>query len=664
MAATTVGHSFGAVDQANKVQTVTLNGNFTYVYPYDKYWVGFDWLAGQYAYDVITGESGDIYRDNPPGAYSLVCDGSLQYNRLAGAKAPCDTTCTYRAFEECSYWGFPPAISRHGGYLSLKSYAINVTFGTPAATNPGIHTMDVSCTWVPGTNESSATAKWQYKTTGESTWTDSAVTSTKSGYGTETCSGTVSGLVAGTSYNFRLYVSRTTTNATTYTSATCSNSTLTDVPARVTNAATNITKSSAYLNATITPNTFDCEVTFEWDSDSGFPYANETSPHEDVPGTNGATAITKQITGLNALTPYYFRVKVVYSGGTVYGNDVSFTTTEDPAALARSQEMLPIQDFDRKYGVATTIFFVVPWAAIDNSNQFYSGAALWAGAGESQITKVTYNNSKTPTVTGPTDTTNDPVQVSGPIFRLDLEVADMQCDQAFITLTNGGTSVRDVLLRVRTDMQLGSLQLDAATGSRADTTALKATGFGTGAGLLATGGATGYGASFVGGTVGRDIDGILAQSCIRVGTAQSGAGAAQIKLDSGASAAADWYANTVALILSGTAIGQSRVIVSYDGGSKIATVNRAWGVIPDGCDYVILAAYETWMMTPAAAELASFPAANSPYGQIMVFLFQRFAFRRTQSVTTFTMLKADNSTPIGSGSVADDGSTQTCGKMA
>lgn len=670
MGATTVGHSFGSVDQANRVQIITLNGNYTDYSYFDYYYCGMRFSQAspppsEYPYDLATSYTGYLYSPSAPGALSCAMDGVAHGNSYDGPKADCDTTYYYRAFE---YYGnsADERLGPHaGGTLSLKAYAIDVTFGTPSASNPGIHTMDVSCNWVPGTNESTASAVWQYRKTGASTWVDSAVTqSSQSGYGTKTCSGTVTGLDGGTSYQFRLHVTRTTTNTTDYASSTATNSTLPDVPSLTTNTASPVGVDNATLNSTVDPNTFSTDVTFQWYKSGDAAWGNETSPPSTETG-DGDRSVAKTISGLLANTLYYFRVKGVYSGGTVYGGSLSFTTQQDPGVLARSQEMLPIQDFDRKYGVATTIFFTVPQIASGSSDQFYASGAVWSAAGgEVKITKVTYNNSKTPTVTGPANATNDPAQVSGMMYRLDLEAAEMQADEIFITLTNTGVAVRDILLRVRTNLQLASMELDCATGSKANSTALKATGYGSGSGILATAGATGYGASFVGATPFFDIDGVLARHCLRSGVAQAGATSVQIVLDASASASTDYYANAVVAIVSGTAIGQSRTIVSYDGTSKKATVNRAWVTVPDGCDYVILPAYETWQMTPAAAELQTFPTANSNFGLLMQFLFQRFAFKRTQTVSTFSMFKADNTNTIGTGSVADDGSTQTAGKMA
>lgn len=72
------------------------------------------------------------------------------------------------------------------------------------------------------------------------------------------------------------------------------------------------------------------------------------------------------------------------------------------------------------------------------------------------------------------------------------------------------------------------------------------------------------------------------------GTAQAG-GASSITLRSGASAVNNIYNDQVAFISSGTGSGQSNRILSYDGTTKIATVETAWATQPDSTSvYVVL----------------------------------------------------------------------------
>jgi hypothetical protein len=77
---------------------------------------------------------------------------------------------------------------------------------------------------------------------------------------------------------------------------------------------------------------------------------------------------------------------------------------------------------------------------------------------------------------------------------------------------------------------------------------------------------------------------------IRSGTAQAGA-AATITLDAGASATNNLYQNCTIFIRSGTGAGQSNVIASYVGSTKVATVANTWATNPDATSVFTIAAF-------------------------------------------------------------------------
>ena len=68
---------------------------------------------------------------------------------------------------------------------------------------------------------------------------------------------------------------------------------------------------------------------------------------------------------------------------------------------------------------------------------------------------------------------------------------------------------------------------------------------------------------------------------IRSGTAQTGSTSNTIKLDSGASATNNIYNGAIVFLTGGTGLGQTRRIVSYNGTTKVATVDKAWVITPD-----------------------------------------------------------------------------------
>lgn len=82
----------------------------------------------------------------------------------------------------------------------------------------------------------------------------------------------------------------------------------------------------------------------------------------------------------------------------------------------------------------------------------------------------------------------------------------------------------------------------------------------------------------------RTLDAITAHD----GTAQAGANNS-ITLSSGASSTDRLYNFDLITIVGGTGAGQSRLIIDYNGTSKVATVNRNWRVNPDNTsDYVVI----------------------------------------------------------------------------
>lgn len=72
----------------------------------------------------------------------------------------------------------------------------------------------------------------------------------------------------------------------------------------------------------------------------------------------------------------------------------------------------------------------------------------------------------------------------------------------------------------------------------------------------------------------------LGAPVIRSGTAQAG-GASTLTLDASASGTTDFYKHALAFLRSGTGAGQARLVASYNGTTKVATIEPAWAAIPD-----------------------------------------------------------------------------------
>ncbi|MFH0866804.1 MAG: FG-GAP-like repeat-containing protein, partial [Bacteroidota bacterium] len=92
-----------------------------------------------------------------------------------------------------------------------------------------------------------------------------------------------------------------------------------------TQAATNVTPSSATLNGIVNANNYSASVTFDYGTTTSYGYNVNA-----IPGTvNGSTNtnVSYQLTGLSSNTTYHFRVNATNAYGTVHGSDMTFYTS-------------------------------------------------------------------------------------------------------------------------------------------------------------------------------------------------------------------------------------------------------------------------------------------------------------------------------------------------
>jgi hypothetical protein len=131
----------------------------------------------------------------------------------------------------------------------------------------------------------------------------------------------ISGLEPGTTWHFRVKA------VNEFGTAYGNDSTFTILglgPEAMTQAATNITSTGATLNATVNANYSATAISFEYGTDMSY---GQTVAADQSPVTgNTVTMATAQISGLGLGTTWHFRVKAVNEFGTVYGNDLTFTT--------------------------------------------------------------------------------------------------------------------------------------------------------------------------------------------------------------------------------------------------------------------------------------------------------------------------------------------------
>ena len=110
-------------------------------------------------------------------------------------------------------------------------------------------------------------------------------------------------------------------------------------PTVLTIAASDVTQTSAILNATINnpDNVTITDKGFEWKLTNGGTYTL-------IAGTGTDATFTASLTDLAANTEYTFKAFITYEGGTVYGDEMSFSTLVDAindVTLASSINLMP-----------------------------------------------------------------------------------------------------------------------------------------------------------------------------------------------------------------------------------------------------------------------------------------------------------------------------------
>lgn len=526
-----------------------------------------------------------------------------------------------------------------GGFQFFTTNAEVASASAPTSSSITTTSAQLSCNFFPNTSSSTATCYFQYRVLGTQTWTNTS-SSNFSGYSQQNLTQTITGLTCGTTYQFQLYMTRTTNNDTTLTSSISSFTTSACAPVVNTDAATNLGPNGATLNGDVNPNGFSTTYNFAWGTTHGGPYPNTTATQGPSSSTSDFT-FSQAITGLNPTTTYYYIAQATYTPisnpVTLNGSEVSFTT----AASAAQARLMPGHVFsERKYGVQSTFYFAVEVPSATNSDRFFSAASPFV-AGDVQISK---------DGGALANTTNLPANVAGTIWSLTLTATEMQATDIVVTLVDAdGPSWRDTLLVIQTKLRLGMIDIDA-TQIGGNTAAMNLQGVGTSAGLNAVGG----------GTSGGDISGALTSHLVLKTTASAG-GASTVTINGG-SATTNYYNGLLVFLLSGTGAGQCRYCTAYNGAGLI-TVNRSWSTNPANGTVVLLIPMEDDGQI-TLAELASIPTATDSKSNKWQYLFQRFGFKRTQTASTQTLYKSDSATTLGSATVSDDGTTQTTGKAS
>ena len=128
------------------------------------------------------------------------------------------------------------------------------------------------------------------------------------------------------------------------------------------------------------------------------------------------------------------------------------------------------------------------------------------------------------------------------------------------------------------------------------------------------------------------------QTTTRSNTAQAGS-ADDITLDASASGTDDLYRGMVIRTTGGTGPNQIRQIVSYNGTTKKATVNRAWGTTPDNTTTFRIATGFYFELSPNEAlevRRAFYNAAADPPGGSALNYYEKCFFKNCHATLTLT----------------------------
>jgi hypothetical protein len=132
-------------------------------------------------------------------------------------------------------------------------------------------------------------------------------------------------------------------------------------PTATTGAAQQVQYASATATGTVNPNGSATSYYFEYGTTTA--YGMQTSSASAGGGTAGV-AVQQPLTGLAASTTYDYRLVAVSAGGTVHGNNATFTTTTTPAptattsaATAVTSSAATLNGSVNPEGVPTTYYF-------------------------------------------------------------------------------------------------------------------------------------------------------------------------------------------------------------------------------------------------------------------------------------------------------------------
>jgi phosphodiesterase/alkaline phosphatase D-like protein len=206
------------------------------------------------------------------------------------------------------------------------TYGSDMTFSTgnaPAATTDPATMVGASFATLNGTvnaNNFSTQVTFEYGTTTSYGTTVNANPNFVTGTDDTAVSAAITGLLPNTTYHYRVRAQGFgTTFGSDMTFTTGSG------PSATTNAATSVGSTTATLNGTVNANNVSTTVTFEYGLNTSYGKV-VTADQSPVTGSTN-TSVSKGLTSLVPNTTYHYRVKASNANDTVYGADMTFTTS-------------------------------------------------------------------------------------------------------------------------------------------------------------------------------------------------------------------------------------------------------------------------------------------------------------------------------------------------
>jgi hypothetical protein len=206
--------------------------------------------------------------------------------------------------------------SAAGSDAAFSTPALAPTVTTAAASSIASGTATLNATVNP--NGASTACYFEYGLT--TSYGSTSATNTLTGTSAQSVGITISSLLPGTTYHFRV---KATNSVGTATGSDATFVTLALAPtATTTSPAINITSSSASLRASVNPNGASTTYYFEWGLTTSY---GSTTTAGTLTGTS-TQSVTNSLTGLLPGRTYNFRVRAANSVGTNFGANVAFST--------------------------------------------------------------------------------------------------------------------------------------------------------------------------------------------------------------------------------------------------------------------------------------------------------------------------------------------------